>query len=433
LLLIIVCVAAFMARSFVTDSITRRYFYPALALKVMGALALGFIYQFYYSGGDTFNYHTYGSRIIWEAFTDDFTKGLRLLFNTPGSDPDLLSYHSRIMFYYDPHSYFVVRIAAFFDLFTWSSYAATAVLFSLFSFAGSWALFVTFYREFPSIHRWIAAATLFVPSVIFWGSGILKDTITLGSLGFLTYAIHQIFILKKTRFLPLLILVVSIYLIFQIKLYILMCFVPAVLFWVYSKYFFAIRSNMLKVILVPVFTGLALVSIYFGIKVIGENSSRYSVDNLARTARMTAYDIRYYSGRDAGSGYSLGELDGTFLGMLKLAPAGINVTLFRPYLWEVKNPLMLLSAIESLFFFGFTVFLLFRSPRSFLSAFSNAHVLFCLVFSLTFAFGVGVSTYNFGTLTRYKIPVLPFYLLGLALIYFISKSERNKGVLDTTE
>jgi hypothetical protein len=36
-------------------------------------------------------------------------------------------------------------------------------------------------------------------------------------------------------------------------------------------------------------------------------------------------------------------------------------------------------------------------------------------------------------LTRYKIPVLPFYLLGLALIYFISKSERNKGVLDTTE
>lgn len=433
LLLIILFVAAFIVRSFVTDPVTRRYFYPALAVKIIGALALGFLYQFYYSGGDTFNYHTFGSRIIWEAFTDDFSKGLRLLFNTPGHDPDLYSYHSRILFYHDPQSFFVVRMAAFFDLFTFSTYSATAVLFALFSFVGTWALFLTFYQEFPSLHRWIATATLFIPSVFFWGSGILKDTITLGALGLLTFAIHRLFIQKKVTARVLLVFGLNIYLIYHVKQYILLCYLPAALFWVYSKYFFAIRSLVLKAILVPLFVLVSLASIYVGLTRLSQDGSKYSLQNLARTARITAYDIRYYSGRDAGSGYSLGELDGSFASMLKLAPSGVNVSLFRPYLWEVRNPLMLLSALESAFFLAFTLFLFLRGPLRFFKAFSSPHVVFCFVFSITFAFGVGVSTFNFGTLTRYKIPLLPFYLLGLVLIYYLSNKDRNRSVLETTE
>ncbi len=432
-LLIIIFVAAFIVRSFVTDPVTRRYFYPALAVKIIGALALGFLYQFYYSGGDTFNYHTFGSRIIWEAFTDDFSKGLRLLFNTPGSDLDLYSYYSRILFYHDPQSFFVVRVSAFFDLLTFSSYSATALLFALFSFVGSWALFLTFYKEFPALHRWIAAATLFIPSVFFWGSGILKDTLTLGALGLLTFAIHRLLIQKKITGPLLLVLGLSVYFIYHVKPYILLCYLPAALFWVYSKYFFAIRSLVLKAILIPLFALTSLASIYAGLSRLSEGSGKYSLQNLARTARITAYDIRYYSGRDAGSGYSLGELDGSFASMLKLAPSGVNVSLFRPYLWEVRNPLMLLSALESSFFLLFTFYLFWRAPLRFFKAFSSPHVVFCFVFSITFAFGVGVSTYNFGTLTRYKIPLLPFYLLGLALIYHLSNKARNRPALDATE
>ena len=62
-----------------TDSVNRVYFFPALTVKIVGALAVGFIYQFYYNGGDTFNYHTHGSRHVWEAFMDSPVKGMRLL------------------------------------------------------------------------------------------------------------------------------------------------------------------------------------------------------------------------------------------------------------------------------------------------------------------------------------------------------------------
>jgi ABC-type sulfate transport system permease component len=103
--------------------------------------------------------------------------------------------------------------------------------------------------------------------------------------------------------------------------------------------------------------------------------------------------------------------------MLRLAPQAINASLFRPYLWEAKNPLMLMAAMESLFVLGLTLVVAVRKPGKFLSSFRDPYVMFCIVFSITFAFAVGVSTFNFGTLVRYKIPMLPFYLVGLMLSF----------------
>jgi hypothetical protein len=162
---------------------------------------------------------------------------------------------------------------------------------------------------------------------------------------------------------------------------------------------------------------------------IGEDDKRYSIENLSRTARITAYDIGFYTGKNAGSGYSLGELDDSFTGMVALAPGAINVSLFRPYLWEVKNPLMLLSALESFALLILTVYILFKKRMLFFRAFGDPNVLFCAVLSITFAFAVGISTFNFGTLARYKIPLLPFYSLALILIYFYQRPERAKDEL----
>lgn len=87
---------------------------------------------------------------------------------------------------------------------------------------------------------------------------------------------------------------------------------------------------------------------------------------------------------------------------------------------------MLLSAIESFLFLVITVFLLFRFPMAFVKAFGDSNILFCFIFSLVFAFGVGVSTFNFGTLARYKIPLLPFYSLGLVLMVNKIKQPKEK-------
>ena len=119
--------------------------------------------------------------------------------------------------------------------------------------------------------------------------------------------------------------------------------------------------------------------------------------------------------------------------MLELAPQAIITALFRPYLWEVINPLMLLSSIESLALLLLTIYVMWKARWKLFSYVDHPDVLFCLVFALVFAFAVGVSTFNFGTLSRYKIPMMPFYLLSLGIIYAYSKRDRKLAALDSTE
>jgi hypothetical protein len=433
LFLIIIGLGAVMVRPWFTDNVTRKYFLPALWCKILGALALGFLYQFYYDGGDTFNYHTLGSRVVWETLLESPRDGLQLLFSRGGAHGELYRYTSRIVFFTDPGSYFVVRIAAFIDILTFSSYTATALVFSLFSFFGIWYLFKTFYEHKPTLHRFIAIAVLFIPSLIFWGSGLLKDTITLGAIGFLTYTIKKIFIDKNVRLLYIIVLLLSAYLAFEIKRYIVLCFFPAALIWVYVTNLSKVSSFAIRLVLFPVMIVTALGSAYLASVWIGKNDARYSLDKIAVTAKITAYDIGFYTGKNAGSGYNLGELDGSFQSMLRLAPQAINASLFRPYLWEIRNPLMLLAAMESFFFLIFTLVVLIRLRLNIVRAFSDPYVIFCFAFSLTFAFAVGVATFNFGTLTRYKIPMLPFYALALILMNDYWNNEVKVARLDSTE
>ena len=418
LVIVLDYVTAYVVRPYVTNDLTRRYFLPALTVRILGALFLGIIYQFYYSGGDTFNYHTHGSRVIWEAIVNDPSEGMKLMMVSGEDQWIAYKYSSQILFFGDPSSYFIVKLATIFDLFTFSTYSATAVLFGVVSFIGMWLFFKTFIDSFTKLHRWIAFAVLFVPSVIFWGSGILKDSIVLACVGMLTYSAKKIFIDKQIRSVSILLLLLSLFVIYKVKIYVLLCFFPAALLWIYASAFYKIRSAVLKGLLVPFVLLLIVVSGYYAVLKIGEDDRRYSLENLARTARITAYDIGFYSGKNAGSGYSLGELDDSFTGMAKLAPAAINVSLFRPYLWEVKNPLMLLSALESFAFLVLTIYVVFKKRSLFFRSFGDPNVLFCMTFSIMFAFAVGVSTFNFGTLARYKIPLLPFYTLALIFIYF---------------
>ncbi|MEQ8303246.1 MAG: hypothetical protein RIB47_07645 [Cyclobacteriaceae bacterium] len=430
---ILIYMGAYFIRPFVTDSVNRKYFLPGLTVRVLGAIAIGFIYQFYYGGGDTFNFHTYGSRIIWEAFMDSPSSGAMLLFSDGTSSLGIYEYASRITFYNDPASFFVVKIAAIFDLITFSSYSATALLFSVLSFVGGWMLFLAFYKESPGMHKWQAIAALFIPSVIFWGSGVMKDTLTLMALGFLTYVIRYLLIEKKFSLSSILLFVLSMWILYSVKKYILLCYMPAALLWVYAKRLSQIKSIAFKILVTP-FAGFILIaSAYYAVVLVGEDDPRYSIDRLAQTAKITAYDIGFYTGRDAGSGYSLGELDGTFDGMLTKVPQAVNVALYRPYMWEVSNPLMLLSALESFALILLSIYVVVHQRQSLIRSFTDPTIIFCLVFSLTFAFAVGVSTFNFGTLARYKIPLLPFFVLALANILNYSNNDRNLAVLETTE
>ncbi|WP_258103912.1 hypothetical protein [Marinoscillum sp. MHG1-6] len=407
---------AYLIRPHVTRPETRKYFIPALLARFAGAIALGLIYQFYYDGGDTFNYFTHGSRWIWEAFMDDFATGFKLLMESGGSvrSGDTFEFSQHIWYYRDPNSFVVVRIAALIDLLTFHTYTATALFFACFSFSGLWAFYSVVVSKYSGNYFWFAIAILFVPSTVFWGSGILKDTMTLGALGWLTFGVIRAIDFHNRNLTNWLIILFSAYLIYSIKSYIIICYVPMIFIWLYWKYQSRIRSTALKILVAPMLLALFLLAGYFTLDQVSSYSQKYALDTIADRAAMTAYDIRYGWGARTGGegGYDIGLPDGTWGSMVGLMPRAINVSLFRPYLWEVRNPLMLLSAIESLTLLILTIYALVVK-KGFRRIFQDPFLVFCLAFGLVFAFAVGLSTANFGTLMRYKIPMMGFYMLVL--------------------
>jgi ABC-type Fe3+ transport system permease subunit len=112
--------------------------------------------------------------------------------------------------------------------------------------------------------------------------------------------------------------------------------------------------------------------------------------------------------------------------MLTKFPAGVVVTLFRPFPWEVKKVIVALSALEAIIFLAGTLIVFFRNGfwGFFRKIFSDPNLTFFLSFSLIFAFAVGVSSYNFGALSRYKIPCLPFYAALLIILYYSKQPSR---------
>jgi hypothetical protein len=77
----------------------------------------------------------------------------------------------------------------------------------------------------------------------------------------------------------------------------------------------------------------------------------------------------------------------------------------------------------------FTLFIIFKAgPGVFIkSTLRDPLIMYSLCFSLVFALFIGASTLNFGTLVRYKIPCMPFYIISLFLIYEkVKERAKNK-------
>lgn len=408
----------------------RAYFLYGLGVKIFGAIFIGLIYEYYYGGGDT-SYYFYHSKIINSAFSESFLKWINLLLHIPNNyDGEYYNYISRMEWYNDKGSYMVCSITAFVNIFTLNTYLPTSIIFAFLSFSGLWAMFRTFANQYPHLGKYIALATLFVPSCFIWGSGIFKDTICMFALGWMLYSSFQLLIQRNMSVINILLLLLSFYILLIVKVYILISFLPAVALWILFYYLHKIKYSVTRFFtkaIVIVFSFLIFVSIY---NYYGSSLGKYSLDNIAKTSLVTRGWIAYSSG-DLGSGYDLGEFEPNIFGLLSKFPQAVNVTLFRPYLWEANKSLIFLNALESFLLLFVTLKIIFSIGfvRIWKTISADPNIQFCLIFSIVFAFSVGISTYNFGALSRYKIPCIPLYVMALVLIYYKNKPITSRFLI----
>jgi hypothetical protein len=204
-----------------------------------------------------------------------------------------------------------------------------------------------------------------------------------------------------------------------VKVYIILSFMPAYSFWLVFRYKETIRSQFLKSMMSPLIFIFSVIAGSFILYKIAAFSQRYAFDSIVRTAKDTQNWLYYSTQIQGGSGYSFGNIDYSTIGIIKVFPKAVNVALFRPYLWEARKTNTYSCRIRRfnlVIFYHSTYYTKqdSRDLRNLILNQSGSSVLFGFLYH--FAFSVGFTSYNFGTLVRYKIPLMPFYYIALFIL-----------------
>jgi hypothetical protein len=421
------------------DILIQKYFKPAVLLKILGALLFTIYHAFIYKDGDTFAYFLDGSSIT-NLFISKFSYFFHLVFFPLDQNQDIIN-NVNWLWEYDivlkeEGNYFPIRLSAVIQLFTFKAYLPTCILYSLLSFWGIWKCFKCFNTLFEGQSKALAYGFLFFPTVLFWGSGISKDTICLGAICGLTAAAYNIFILKFNIFKNSIALLLLVSILFIVKPYIPLSFLPALLIAILFNMFSNIKSIAKKAIVFPIVLLLVIqlgniMSVY-----ITKNFEKFALENLAE--KITTSNKNLQAG--AGSSFDLGikpENVTSISDFMAFFPKALQASFFRPWPWEAKNPAMLLSSMEGLFILLLCLAVLIRGKllKPFKIIFKNPVLLSAFFYSILFGALVGLSTSNFGTLMRYKLPCMPFFVTTLFMVLNIIKKEASnkKKLIDTIE
>lgn len=436
LAILLLIIAMFYRSRMMRTNPAYKYYLHGFAAKIIGTFSFCSIYLFYYHGGDTIAYFE-SSMAMVNLFYQSPEKYLEVMFSPPSAEmrslfSDKTGYPYAYLFY-DSHTFIVIKLTSILSIITSKSYYLSSLILSCISFYGIWKLFLTFRRYAPAIDKQLALAILYFPSPLFWGGGVSKDTYTYMGTALFIYCAHNVFITKERKATTVILLLVSSWLILSIKPYIFMVLFPGGLLWIFYDKLVNIRSRFVAFVLFPlVILAVSGVS-YFVLSNLSSGMDKFAIDKALETAAITNNDLKqdYYG----GSSFDIGNFDGTVGDAVRLFLPAANAGLFRPYFFEGRNPVVIIAGLENAFLLLFTIYIIYKAKlKDLLQIITrNPILLFCIIYSILFAFMIGLTTSNFGALVRFKIPLIPFYVSALYFIYYLVMSREKKLVPLPTE
>lgn len=279
-----------------------------------------------------------------------------------------------------------------------SSYHASRLTFGLIGLVGVYLTYRAGVILTGREDRRIFYALALMPSVLFWSTILGKDPVTFFGIAAYTYGVVAWYTLGKARYILWILVGLT------IAVYIRMWFAPILL----------IPIGLLGSISD---TGLAKRLAFVSLGVIGivvspivlRNS--IGVDLFQQGELLEATDTLSRSFERGGSTQEVPEL-ATFGDIARFAPSGIFTTLFRPLPGEVNNLFGVLAGLEN----ALLVLLAIRAVvRTRLRELRQPLVVWAIMALLIWATVYSVASFqNLGTLSRYKLQIMPLFL-GLLL------------------
>ena len=225
---------------FSAGEINNNYLLAAFYLKLLFGVGLWFIYTHIYKNritSDIFKYFDDGKMIYGTLHTS--TKGYFTMLTGIGDADNhyQLIYHKMNSWDngYDSNlynnSHFIIRLNAFFMLFSNGVYGVHVIFMCFIALIGLTYIYKAFQTFLADKSKLLYAAVFLFPSVILWSSGILKEGFVWLGLGLIIYHLFEltniIVVSRKLKAVRnILYIIAGIILLYEVKAYVLLCLLP---------------------------------------------------------------------------------------------------------------------------------------------------------------------------------------------------------------
>jgi hypothetical protein len=365
-------------------------------------------HEYYYLGGDMYFYASDGILLAREMRWDPYTtipqvlrlalhleNDLRVTVVLPGTNTATIScFTGMLMFFVGETMYGV------------------ALLVSVFSFHGSLRLYGALeWALSPAERKPILLGILLVPSVLFWGSGVVKEAFVIGFFGIACASLADL--IRHRRITAVLGAVFGLYGMAVVKPYVLLPLMLGIAGWIYAG-----RGKKLGLLYKVLAVGVAIA----GVLALTQLFPEYSPDKLGTSVAQEQQKYRFAEagGSDTKIGGNMdADAEGrSLLSHIGSVPLALVNALLRPMFFDVHNFATLMAAVEMTYLLYLLVTVTRRHGlRTVIQTIANRpQYLSAAAFILPFALAVGLATRNLGTLSRYRVPAMPlmfFLVLGL--------------------
>jgi len=252
-----------------------------------------------------------------------------------------------------------------------------------------------------------------IPSFLFWCSGMHKDGLIFTAVSLIVFYFDRWLTKKSFSLTGILISLVSIFLLFAFRNFVLLLLVPSLLTWWLCE-----RIPARKIFVVASVYGACL-ALFFAAR------------HLDPALDFPAYVVAKQNEFKALGGHSqimLPALEPSFGSFLRFFPAAADIAFLRPHVTETANAAYLPAIAENIFVYLLILYALFRfvskRPEK-LTPSAASFVIFCYCFAITNLVLSGYTVTLTGAIVRYRSFVLPFLLVPLSSLLRIRKKRHS--------
>lgn len=380
----------------------RKFFWPALLFRLGSGIMLGLVYLYYYTVGDTFGYFADGVTLAQVAKID-FTSYLSFLWDGDES----FSFYTDLNFK-QPRALFLSKVVSVFCLLSGDNYWIVSLWFSLITFMSVWLLVKKIQEFYRATERAAVIGFLFFPSAVFWGAGLIKESLALAGLFFLSAVALKAWNKKNISIAEWVLVVIALWLVWNLKYYFLAVFLPVAITAFVTKALsarFKLKTFMSEVAL---WCSIFFIPIFL-VSVLHPN---FYLHRLMDVVVMSNQEFQAISNTEDLIHYR--DLQPTILSLGRSSPLALVSGIFRPFVTEAHGLLQWFGAIENLMILFLFLFALPGVKK--IKTNANRLLLFSvIVYILILCIFLALSTPNFGTLSRYRIGFLPFLVYVLTI------------------